>query len=398
MKIIYFTQDFAPLVGGVQTIVMELAQGLVEWCDPVTDSSRNRFEVTVATRTPAGDMDDSSFPFRVVRQPTVTQLFQLFRKADIIHLAGASIIPMALGLSLRKPIVIEHHGYQTICPSGNYLHEPDRTTCPGHFREGNYAECFRCGSTGASRIRSAWNIAMLFPRRWLAKRVAANVAVSDHNGRRIALPRTQTIYHGIRQTGLQPAPLPGTCEPLAFAYVGRLVPEKGVDLLLRAAAEAKESGCEFRLKVIGDGPERSRLELLADQLHLDGCVEFLGYCEGSSLQNALANISVTVMPSLVEEACPMAVIEQMMRGVPVIAAEIGGLDEVVGGTGLKFRAGDAGALARCIRKALNNRPLIASLGQAARKRALDLFVRDQMVRNHAMLYEKLVSGNGQRDV
>jgi glycosyltransferase involved in cell wall biosynthesis len=397
MKVIYFTQDFAPLVGGVQTIVMELAQGLVEWCDSLNGNSGKRFDVTVATRTPAGGMDDSLFPFRVVRQPTMARLFQLFRKADVIHLAGASIVPMALGLWLRKPVVIEHHGYQTICPSGNYLHEPDRTTCPGHFRNGNYAECFRCGSTGASSIKSAWNIAMLFPRRWLAKRVAANVAVSDHNGRRIALPRTQTIYHGIRQKGLQLAPLPGACQSVAFAYVGRLVPEKGVDLLLRAAAEAKETGCEFRLKIIGDGPERNRLELLADQLHLHGCAEFLGYCEGDSLQSALADVSMTVMPSLVEEACPMAVIEQMMRGVPVIAAEIGGLDEVVGSTGLKFPAGDAGGLAGCIRKALNNRLLVASLGQAARTRALDLFVRDQMVQNHVMLYEKLVSGNGQRD-
>jgi len=188
MKIVFFTEDFAPTIGGVQTIVMELARGLVEWHGSPNGNSVESFDVTVATRTPRGGMDDSAMPFRVLREPTLTQLFQLFRRANVIHLAGASMVPMAIGLSLRKPVVVEHHGYQAVCPSGNYLHEPDKTTCPGHFQNGNYAECFRCGAVEASRFKSARNLTLLFPRRWLATQVAANVAVSDHNGRRVALP------------------------------------------------------------------------------------------------------------------------------------------------------------------------------------------------------------------
>ena len=395
MKVVYFTQDFAPLVGGVQTIVMELARGLVEWRDPLDGNSGRRFDVTVATRTPRGGMDDSALPFRVLREPTLTQLFQLFRKADVIHLAGASIVPMVLGLSLQKPIIVEHHGYQAICPSGNYLHEPDKTACPGHFQNGNYAECFRCGAVERSRFRSARNLTLLFPRRWLAKRVAANVAVSDHTGRRVALPRTQTIYHGIMETAWQDgAPVSGASEPLVLAYVGRLVPDKGVDVLLRAAGDVKRAGSRFRLKIIGDGPERRRLERLGEELQLKDCVVFIGYCEGSSLQKAMADVSVTVMPSLWEEACPMTAIEQMMRGRLVIATEIGGLGEVVGRTGLKFPPGDASALAECIKKAVNDRLLVAALGDAARKRALDMFREHQMVEKHIALYEQLARVNG----
>src|SRR5271155_3694037 len=123
MKIVLFTGDFAPAIGGVQTIVMELARGLVEWRELLNGNSVRPFDVTVATRTPRGEMDDSALPFQVLREPNLTQLLQLFRKADVIHLAGASIVPMAMGLSLHKPVVVEHHGYQAICPSGNYLHE-----------------------------------------------------------------------------------------------------------------------------------------------------------------------------------------------------------------------------------------------------------------------------------
>ena len=393
MKIVFFTEDFAPTIGGVQTIVMELARGLVEWHGSPNGNSVESFDVTVATRTPRGGMDDSAMPFRVLREPTLTQLFQLFRRANVIHLAGASMVPMAIGLSLRKPVVVEHHGYQAVCPSGNYLHEPDKTTCPGQFQNGNYAECFRCGAVEASRFKSARNLTLLFPRRWLATQVAANVAVSDHNGRRVALPRTQTIYHGIMETTLNNT-FSRAGEQLVLAYVGRLVPEKGVDVLLRAAGVAWNSGCDYRLKIVGDGPERGRLESLADELQLRGRVAFLGYCDRNSLEKAMQDVSVIVMPSLCEEACPVAAIEQMMRGRLVIAAEIGGLDEVIGRTGLKFPPGDANALAGCIRKVVDDRLLAGSLGEAARERALDLFLKSEMMRKHVVLYERLDRENG----
>jgi glycosyltransferase involved in cell wall biosynthesis len=396
MKIVFFTEDFAPTIGGVQTIVMELARGLVEWHEQLNGNSVEPFDVTVATRTPRGGMDDSAMPFRVLREPSLTQLFRLFRRANVIHLAGASIVPMAMGLSLRKPVVVEHHGYQAVCPNGNYLHEPDKTTCPGQFLNGNYAECLRCGAVEASRFRSARNLVTLFPRRWLSKRVASNIAVSDHNGRRIALPRTQTIYHGIVETSHHT--FSRANEPLVFAFVGRLVPEKGVDVLLRGAAVAWNNGLDYRLKIVGDGPERGRLESLAHELRLGGRVAFLGYCDRNTLEKALQDVSVIVMPSLCEEACPVAAIEQMMRGRLVIAAEIGGLDEVVGRTGLKFPAGDAKALAECIRRVVDDRLLTGSLGKAARERALALFLRSEMVRKHVVLYQTLGRENGGESV
>lgn len=245
MNILIYTHDFAPTIGGVQTITTTLAQGLANAKSPANGRPAEANQVTVVTRTPAGTMDDTHQAFRVVRFPSFGQLYRLIQSADVVHISGPAILPMAIGLLLRKPVVVEHHGYQAICPSGVYLHQPDARLCPGYFKSGNYIECFHCQSVEVSKVRSLRNLLLMFPRRWLAKRVAANIGPSDYTGRRIELPRTRTIYHGIEDPlalGSVPQVAP---KPLCFAYLGRLVPEKGVDLLLRAAGKLKKAAAPF---------------------------------------------------------------------------------------------------------------------------------------------------------
>ncbi len=336
MNILIYTHDFAPSIGGIQTITVALAQGLAAAKNPANGRPATGNEVTVVTRTPAGTMDDAHLAFRVVRFPSVVQLCRLIRRADIVHVSGPAILPMAIGLLLRKPVVVEHHGYQAICPSGSYLHQPGGGVCPGYFQRGEYIKCFHCQTEEMTSTKSLRNIILMFPRRWLAKHVAANIGPSDHTGRRVALPRTHTIYHGIEDplesVPSRVIPRKATC----FAFLGRLVPEKGVDLLLRAAGQLKHSGYSFRLKIIGDGPERTALERIAEESELGDSVEFLGYRRVHELAESLADVSVSVIPSRCEEAAPLAAIEPMMRGGLVIAADIGGLGELVGSGGLKF--------------------------------------------------------------
>jgi glycosyltransferase involved in cell wall biosynthesis len=390
VKILIYTVDFAPSIGGVQTITAILAKGLAEWSTPANGGPAETNDVTVVTRTPAGTMDDSHFPFRVVRLSGVARLYRLMRDADIIHVVGPAILPMAMGLFLRKPVIVGHHGYQAICPSGNYLHQPNATLCPGHFQRGHYFQCFRCQATEVSLGRSARNIFLMFPRRWLAKRVAANVGPSDHTGRRIALPRGQTIYHGIEDAFSAEDSRPVNHSPMCFLYLGRLVPEKGVDLLLAAAAKVRQAGDDFRLKIVGDGPERYRLESTAEELGLKGYVKFLGYRQGSELLEALAGVSTSVIPSRCEEACPVTAIEQMMRGQLMIVTDLGGIGEVVGGAGLKFPPGDADALAACISRVIHDPDLVLSLGAAARRRAIEVFSKNEMLHQHLELYAQHV--------
>jgi hypothetical protein len=141
VKLLLYSHFFAPSIGGVKTVVMSLARGLSQ-CS--SSGSYGEFELTLVTQTPCGWFDDFSLPFLVVRQPNFNSLRKLIRSADVIHVAGAAILPILLGLLLRKPVVVEHHGFQTICPTGQLFQEPENIPCPGHFMAERYTHCLAC--------------------------------------------------------------------------------------------------------------------------------------------------------------------------------------------------------------------------------------------------------------
>lgn len=390
MKVLIYCEYFLPVVGGVQTAIELLARGLAKLSEQGGDTRLTHAEVTVATMTPAAGMDDSALPYPIVRKPGPIRLFQLIRDADVIHLAGPCLLPMAMAWLMRKPVVIEHHGYQAICPNGQLMIQPSQTACSGHFMEGRYQECVRCCAQTMGWAESLRTFILTFPRRWLCKRVVTNVAISDHVGTRLTLPRTQTIYYGIEIT--PPASGDDALVPsqaLEVGYVGRLVTEKGLPLLLEAAKRLRDEGTSFRLTFIGDGPERARLEKSTDQFDLRNHVSFTGQLTGADLKQAVDKIDVVVMPSVMEETAGLSAIEQMMRGRVVIAADIGGLGEVVGDAGLKFPPGDSAALLSRLQQVAGNREAAVRLGRAARQRAESTFAVDRMVGEHFRLYQRI---------
>jgi glycosyltransferase involved in cell wall biosynthesis len=389
MRILIYTHYWAPSVGGVETIAMSLAEGLATRPQvPGEDSIR----VTLVTQTPAGDMDDSLLPFRVVRRPTLWRMIQLVRTTDLIHIEGPALLPLVLGYLFRKPTIVEHPVYQSICPNGVLVHEPERNICPGHFMAGRYAECVRCNSTTLGWAGSFRNLILAFPRYWLCRNVARNIAVTNHVARRIDLPRTVTVYYGISDSGTVACAVPiGNGTPVRIAYVGRLVPEKGLPTLLEAAKYLEKEGIPFLLTFIGKGPQRGQLERMTDFLGIRHRVLFTGDLRGAPFAEALRAIHIVVMPSMWEETAGLAAIEHMMRGGVVVAADVGGLSEVVGEAGLKFTMGDSRALARCIRQAYENPSLVVSLGVAARARAIQAFNRDKMVQEDVRLYREILA-------
>jgi len=365
---------------------MLLAQGLTE----------RAVRVTLVTKTPAGGMDDTRLPFRIVRQPRLPVLWRLFRTTDLIHLAGPCLLPMLMGLACRKPLVLEHHGYQAVCPNGLLLYEPTKTVCPDHFMAHRYHKCLKCNASTMPWTKSVLDVSLVLLRRWACQRAAVNLPISQHVSSRIRLSRSKVIYYGIMDpmggrsasTGDRTAPSIPT--PMTYAYVGRLVSEKGLPILLLAASQLLEQGYNFRLKMIGDGPERANLETMVAGFGLQSCVGFTGQLQGDALHRALEEVSVVVMPSLWEETAGLAAIEQMMRGRMVIASNIGGLGEVVDGVGLKFAPGDAAGLASCLRRVLDDPGLVEVLGRKARQRALELFLQQRMVAEHLALYRELL--------
>lgn len=385
MKVLVYSHSFAPRIGGAETYALLLARGLAG----VSGSAqRDGIQVTVATPTDRQGFDDSSLPFRVVRQPGLRRLFRLIRRADIVQIVGPCIVPMFLAWLLGRAFLVEQHGYQAICPNGLLFFEPTKSVCPGHFMAKRYGKCWECNRReGILRSLKMWILTFL--RRWLSNRAAANVAVTHHVDERLRLRNSSVIYYGIPDTSAQVEGRvrgPVTSSPVCFAYVGRMVSEKGLGALLDAAAMLKKDELNFRLKFIGDGPERQGLEANAKRQHLSGFVDFTGFLTGEEFQRAVDDVAVTVMPSRCEETAGLSAIEQMMRGRLVLCSDIGGLGEVVNGAGLKFASEDAEALAAWMRRIVLNPDLVAELGVKARERALKLFALDRMIEEHLSLY------------
>jgi glycosyltransferase involved in cell wall biosynthesis len=389
LKILIYGEYFLPVVGGVQTSMNLLARGLLELnASQERDASFPKIEVTVVTRTAANGMDDTIFPYLVVRRPRFRMLIKLIREADVIHVAGPCLLPMLIGWLTGKPVLVEHHGYQAICPNGLLFREPSRTVCSGYFAQRQYGKCVRCASQTMGLGGGVRSLLLTFPRRWLCKKIVANITISDHVATRLNLPHSRTVYYGIEETcdATVEDTTSSQSDVSEVGYVGRLVVEKGPHVLLHAAKLLSNRGNRIRVVFIGDGPERNRLEELTDDLRLKDFVRFTGDLRGLAFAKAVSRLKMVVMPSLCEETAGLSAIEQMMRGRVVVVTDIGGLTEIVGDAGLKFAPGDSRALAECIRKVLDDPFLEASLGMMARERAMQLFKLDSMIEAHVFLY------------
>ena len=381
MNVLLYAHAFAPKIGGVESAVMSLAMGVAK-----SHGGNSVTRVTVVTPTPRGEFDDASLPFRIVRRPRAPQLVSLIRSSDVIHLAGPCFIPLAMGLLLRKPVVVEHHGFQTICPNGQLLFEPTRTPCPGHFMAGRHAQCVRCNAKdGLLQSLALWFFT--FPRRWLCTHATANIMPTNWLGGLVQLPRSTTVYHGLTNANVSDPP--STSASSTFAFVGRLVSTKGVQILLEAAQQVRAQGLRFQIKVIGDGPDRQSLESQIAEMGLTENVQFLGYVPAGDLEKHLADVSTIVMPSVAGEVFGLVAAENMARGKLVIASDSGALSEVIADAGLTFPPGDVSGLARCMKQVLQDETLPAKLGSAARTRAANEFNERRMLERHLNIYSEV---------
>ena len=394
MRLLIYAYDWAPLVGGVQTVTKDLAEGVCAWSRSHNDQT---IDVTLITETSSGDMDDAPFPFKVVRRPGFAKLISNIWSADVVHLANPAFVPLLASWLSRKPTVVEHHGYHSICPNGMLLYKPDNSACPGHFMAREYGKCIGCCCGSMGLMQGFRNFLLTFPRRWLCERASANISITDHVAQRISLPHVQTIYHGVRDSGFDVSAKTATPEDcLRIGYVGRFVEEKGLPILLQAIRNLKDHSISFRLTLIGDGDIRGKLESEVDRLGIRDRVTFKGYLTGAALEAALREIQVIVMTSQSEESAGLAAIEHMMRAGVVVVADIGGLSEVVGEAGLKFIPGDANSLFDRLREIAVNPSAISGLPLAARRRAMDKFALLAMIADHVSLYQRLSKRNGNR--
>jgi glycosyltransferase involved in cell wall biosynthesis len=324
----------------------------------------------------------------VVRQPSRRQLWKLVHAADVVHVAGAALPPIFLGLLARKPVVVEHHGFQTICPNGQLLIEPAGVPCPGHFMAGNHAQCLQCNSA-AGWVASFRLWLLTFLRRLLCARAAANITPTAWQGSLLQLPNSQCVPHGLPPGASEPRHISASSGVPEIAFLGRLVTTKGVRLLLEAASILRGQNRSFHLLIIGDGPERASLEQFVRDSQLESRVQFLGRLAGELLEATLSRVTTVVVPSIGGEVFGLVVTENMARGLPVVASDLGAFNEVLADTGVAFRTGDAADLAAALAGVLNDPSFAADLGQRARQRVKTVYGLDGMIAAHASLYARL---------
>jgi glycosyltransferase involved in cell wall biosynthesis len=172
-------------------------------------------------------------------------------------------------------------------------------------------------------------------------------------------------------------------------FVGRLTPQKGVDVLLRAFAELPR---EVSIDIIGDGPEADNLRMVANTLHLRDRVRWHRAMPQAALVEFYRGATAVVVPS-VDEGLGLVAVEAHLCEAPVVAFDSGGLRDVVvdGETGVLAREVSARALTAALSNLLRRPDKGASLGKTGRLRALERFAPDVVARRYAAIYREAIN-------
>lgn len=349
--------------GGAQTFAAALAEGLKE-----------RYRIEVAAHGPEGALVDAcarlSLPFHHIpslrRAPhpwydiragiEIKELVERVRP-DIVQVnsSKAGFVARIALRRLRVPIVYVVHGWAFRRGGlGSFLYaQAERATAP-------LADAIICVSERDRAAAEAGGIA------------SADVLHVVQNG--IGVPERPLLR------GRWP-------DRPVLVCVARLAPPKNLQPLLTALAEP---GLEpWRLRIVGDGPDRSRLEAQRDALGLSDRVEMLG--ERRDVRAQLIGADAFVLPSD-SEGLPYSILEAMAVALPVVASNVGGIPEEVadGTTGILVPKGDAHALARALRRLHTDGDEARRMGIAGHARARERFSRQTMVERYDAIFRDVL--------
>jgi glycosyltransferase involved in cell wall biosynthesis len=170
--------------------------------------------------------------------------------------------------------------------------------------------------------------------------------------------------------------------------IARLIPQKGIQYLIEAAALLKNEAFDFRMLIVGDGPFRQQLEELAVGVGVRENLLFTGFRR--DIPEIFAMIDLFVLPTL-EEGMSIAVLEAMRAGKPVIASRVGGVPEIVTKeTGILIRPADPKALAAAIQQLWSDAETRKRMGDAGREQVTNDFTLNKMAEKHYYLYKQLI--------
>lgn len=327
MKILIYSPAFLPHIGG-----LEIGQALL--ADRLTRLGQ---EVTVVTQTaaPAAGVGTGAggsgtaadgFPFQVLRRPSPAALLRAVRACDVFFQANVSLRGLWPLLLVRRPWAVSHHSWY-------------------------------CRSDG----RIAWQDRL---KRRLLRFAAVSISVSTAMAADLGSP-SFVIPNAYRDDLFRL--LPGMERDRSLVFLGRMVSDKGVDLLIAALAQLATHGLRPRLSIVGDGVERPALERQAALLGVAAQIEFLGTRTDGELVALLNRHRILVMPSRYDEPFGIAALEGIACGCVVVGSAGGGLPEAIGPCGRVFRNGSAEELAAVLEDLLRRPEQLASLRAGAAK-------------------------------
>jgi len=266
---------------------------------------------------------------------------------DIIHIHNIyhQISPSILDAAAKKniPVVMHLHDYKLICP--NYQLFVNQEICEA-CRPQRYYKCIQKNCFKKSRSKSVLAALEMYWHHYFLKIYRRNIrlfiAPSEFMKQEVVSFGWPADRIVVLRNPFDPemaGNTPGTPDDYLL-YFGRLSPEKGIETLIKAAAISGD-----RVKIAGSGESAASLERLANKL--GASVDFLGFKDGSELTELILKAKAIVIPSIWAENMPLALLEALHLGKIVIAANVGGLPELVkdGENGLLFPAGQEKELA-----------------------------------------------------
>jgi len=211
-------------------------------------------------------------------------------------------------------------------------------------------------------IRSIWNnasavVACSDGLRELAQETAPDVKMS-------------VIPDGLDLSRFKPSPREPDPESVRILTIGRLIPRKGFQFLIRALPQIVENAAhDFEIEIVGDGPYQKELLKLAADLDVTEHIRFAGAVPYSELPGKYRDADIFILPSLAE-GMPLVVLEAMGTGLPIVASRVQGIEELVAEdvNGALFDPGDADGLARCLVKLINAGKRRVEMGKASVER------------------------------
>lgn len=300
MNILVSSYLFEPSVGGIETVSKILA----------AEFAKGGHDVHVITQSRGGAIADANY--KLTRRPSLPEMFRLLRWSDVFFQNNISLRSLLPAVLLRKPTLIVHQTWLQ--------------NVQGRIGWQNHLKQFL--------LRFAVNVAIS---KAVADRLSADSIV-------IGNPYDENVFHL----------LPGKPRDKTIVFVGRLVSDKGVDLLLRALEILKRDGIMLDLTIVGSGPEEAHLRELSTELILDGQVTFAGQKAGTALAQVLNEHEILAVPSRWAEPFGVVAIEGIACGCVVVGSRDGGLKEAIDGCGVTFENGNATELAAQLKRLIND--------------------------------------------